>query len=109
FKSVGVSLSLCSICIIRYSRAVGKMFSCDDASPDSILFFKLWCTWSKCTAKCYCEIVESTSADAVNCKPLILFYGPVVRPNTGGRFVKSTSVDILCGTLGMLLHSDAEK
>ena len=37
FKLGSVNLSSCSIRIIRFSRAVGKMLSCDDAGPGSIL------------------------------------------------------------------------
>ena len=40
FKSGGVSLSSCSIRIVRFSGAVGKVFSCDDAGPGSILVSK---------------------------------------------------------------------
>ena len=45
FKSGDKILSFCSTCIVRFSVAVGKVLSCDDAGPDSILarkefFFK---------------------------------------------------------------------
>ena len=37
FKSGDEILSLCSTCIVRFSGAVGKVLSCDDAGPGSIL------------------------------------------------------------------------
>ena len=37
FKSGDEILSLCSTCIVRFSGAVGKVLSCDNAGPGSIL------------------------------------------------------------------------